>query len=461
MQSEGVNIQIQSMILDDWQNKYPLLYSSGANFTMAFDAPWVKMLSLRDQGALVAVEDLINQSDPNLKKEITDKIYNANFMPGTDGKQHLYGIPVVYYFRGTTGVILREDLRTKYNAPAPSSAEGYPSLQPYLEAIHKNLPDMIPFVDSANWPITGLATALAGWQSEPGLIIPDWTKGYQWVELENVPEYVAAARVLRSWWSAGLTNKADISQSATTQNFEVDDIYPGKAASCMENEPDYKCVDMTKQMQASNPSALLKGYDLTGMRGGKKGTGSPIAGNFIVFNAGAPKEQTQAGLKYFDWLSTSQDNIDLWDMGIDGVNYKKEANLTFAEVPGTDPTRNYRRQWYVSGISGKYQRQPDYLTQDAKDALKFFSTESNFIYNPYEDFAVNTKPLESDLAQLNAVVAEAYHGLDTGQLDTDQAIAKAKQMMDSAGRQKVKQALQKQLDDYIAAHPAPTPTAGS
>jgi putative aldouronate transport system substrate-binding protein len=448
MQSEGVNIEIQSMILDDWNNKYPLLYSSGADFTMAFDAPWVKMTSLRDQGALAPIENLVEEFGQNLKKETTEKIYNANFMNG-----HLYGIPACYYYRGTTGVIMREDLRKKYNAAEPDSGTGISSLRPFLEAIHTNLPDFIPFVDAATWSITSLYSTNT-WLGQPGLVIADWTKGYEVVDLESVPEYIAAAKELRAWWSDGLVNKTDLPQSATSQNFEVDYIYPNKAGSCIENEPDYKYVDMDRQMKASLSDAELKGYDLTGQRAGKKGTGSLVAGNFIVFNANAPKEQQQAGIQYFDWLTTSQDNMDLWLMGIDGTNYKKEDNLTFSEISGTDATRNYRRQWYVSGLSGKYQRQPNDLPQYAKDSLAFFSTESNFNFNPYETFTVDTKAIEAELAQLNAVLLEAYHGLDTGQMDTDEAIAKAKSMMDGAGRQAVKAKLQKQLDDYIAAHPA-------
>src|SRR5262249_38160382 len=50
MQDEGLNIELQSLILEDHETKYPALYASGADFTMAFDAPWYKMNSLRDQG---------------------------------------------------------------------------------------------------------------------------------------------------------------------------------------------------------------------------------------------------------------------------------------------------------------------------------------------------------------------------------------------------------------------------
>ena len=88
-------------------------------------------------------------------------------------------------------------------------------------------------------------------------------------------------------------------------------------------------------------------------------------------------------------------------MGVDGVNFKSEANLGFSEIAGTDATRNYRRQWYVSGMGGRFQRQPADLPQDCKDALTFFTTESNWVFNPYEKFQVDTKSIQTDLAQLS------------------------------------------------------------
>ena len=71
MQSEGVNIELESMVLDDHANKYTVLYASGADFTMAFDAPWYKMTSLRDLCALAPIESLVEECGPNLKQEIT------------------------------------------------------------------------------------------------------------------------------------------------------------------------------------------------------------------------------------------------------------------------------------------------------------------------------------------------------------------------------------------------------
>jgi putative aldouronate transport system substrate-binding protein len=452
MQSEGLPVEIESMILEDHQNKYTLLYASGADFTMAFDAPWYKMTTLRTQGALVALNDLLDAHGPKLKEEITEKIYNTNLI---DGK--LYGIPAAYYYGGTTGVIFREDLRKKYDVPMPTSEGGWRSLEPFLDAVMKNNPEMIPFANQTLWPMNSCTWARPGWgangPTKTGVGIPDVTKGYTFINEEDDPVGVDAAKLLREWWEKGYINKTDLPSSASSQNAQVDFVYPGKAAACIENEPEYKRIDQTKQMQASIPDAELMGVDMTGARAGKgKKLGQLKQWNFVVFNINAPVEQQEAGIKFFNWLASSQDNIDLWMMGIDGVNYKKEPNLRFSEIAGVDQARNYRRMWYVSGLSGRLQRQPVDLPVEAEDALKFFSTESNWEFTPYESFEPDVKAIEVETAKLNGVYDEATHGMNTGQVATEEAVKKVKQMLDDNGRQEFKEKLQKQLDDYIAAH---------
>ncbi len=451
-QSEGVAVEITSMILADHQNKYPLLYASGADFTCAFDAPWYKMDSLRAQKALVPIEALIKNKAKNLYNEITEKIFNANLI---DGK--LYGIPAAYYYGGTGGVIFREDLRAKYKAAAPTAKDGWASMEAFLEAVTKGEKDMIPFANVTTQSLTGYMRAHSAWSanapSKVGVTIPDFTKGYQFINVEDDLYYTDQAAILRSWWEKGYINKTDLNFSGSSQNAQIDYIYPGKAAACVENEPNYKWVDENKQMKSSNPNAELRGVEMTGATAGVgKSLGALRQWNFIVYNQAVPKEQTEAGIAFFDWMASSQDNMDLWMMGVDGTNYKKEENLRFSEIAGTDAARNYRRQWYVSGLSGRFQRQPVDLPKEAEEALKFFSTESNWLFTPYEQFSPDIKALEVDISKLNAVYDEAVHGLDTGQLTTADGVAKMKNMLDSAGRPQFMEKLQKQLDDYITAH---------
>jgi hypothetical protein len=85
--------------------------------------------------------------------------------------------------------------------------------------------------------------------------------------------------------------------------------------------------------------------------------------------------------------------------------------------------------------------------------LAFFTTESNWVFNPYERFQADTKAIETDLAQLSAIWDEATHGLYSGQMPVADAIKKMTTTLDSAGRQQLKDKLQKQFDDWRAANP--------
>jgi len=401
-------------------------------------------------GRFVAAGDAGGFGRSDLKKEITDDIYKVNLVDG-----HLWGVPAAYYYGGTGGIMFRDDLQKKYGADAPTPEGGWPSCESFLAAILKNEPNMVPFVNLPTQSIASYYPRLKTWAVGPiqtGVTIPDIEKAFQLIDEEDEPSYIEGAKILRSWWEKGYINKTDMPSSGTSQNSQVDYVYPGRAAACVENEPDFKYVDQTKQMQTSIAGSSLFGVDMTGIRAGKKAVGALKQWNFMVFNVNSPKEQQESGIKFFNWLAKSQDNLDLWFMGIDGVNYKKEADMGFSEIPGVDATRNYRRQWYVSGMSGRFQRLPADLPQVAKDAIAFFTTKDNWIFNPYEGFEADTKALEVDTAKLNAVYLEATHGLNSGQVDTAEAQAQMKKMLDDAGRQDYKAKLQAQLDAYIAAN---------
>jgi putative aldouronate transport system substrate-binding protein len=460
-QAEGVNVEFESMILDDHANKYAVLYASGVDFTCAFDAPWYKMNTLRDQKALVALEDLITSVGAKLKEEITEKIYSFNFDKGPDGKKHLYGIPTAFYYGGTTGVTIREDLRKKFNLPAPDPAVGWSSFEPYLKGIAENVKGMTPFANTAKYSPVGIPHLSQGyWMWNPvgddvglGMMLKAFDKAeYKFIDSETNEGMIERIKMLRSWWENGWMNKADLPSTAGTETIEKDFLVPGKASSCMQNDAEVKAwQEFDPMMKQADPTAQLKGYDMTGLSTGKhKAMGALKQWNFVVFNATAPKEKQQAGVEWFNWLSSSQDNIDIWLMGNEGTNWKKEDQMRYSEVAGTDPTTNYRRQWYVSGMSGRFQRLAVDIAPEAEAIIKANASEANFVFNPFEGFSLDRKPLEEILTKIGAVRDEAAHGFNSGQIASDAAIAKYKKMMDDAGRQQIKEMVQKQVDEFIA-----------
>jgi putative aldouronate transport system substrate-binding protein len=450
MQEDGVNVAVRSMILDDHANKYAVLYASGADFTMAFDAPWYKMNSLRDQGALVQIEEMI-KNYPNIISGITQKVIDANYMLG-----HMYGLPIGFFYSGDTGVIWREDLREKYGVEAPTSEGGYRSLEPYLEAIAKNEPDLMPFGHIPTYgPADGNVILRRGWgpgAQYTGLTIPDCLAEWKYQNLEDQVPFQDANKMVREWWEKGWINKTDLIVSGSTQTVPYDYFLPGKCASFQENEPNQKAFEIfSTKLAESVPGATCQGVDMSGMRAGKiRPVGALKQWNFIVFNSSAPTEQTTAAMEFYDWMYSTQDNMDMWLFGIEGANWKREDNMRYSEIEGIDQSRNYRKQWYVAGVPGRFFRYPKNMPADVEESIKFFSTESNWDFNPYEQFEPDTKSLEVELATLTGVWEEASHGLLTGQVPYEEGIAQFTKVLDGAGRQQVREKLQAQLDEFIA-----------
>jgi hypothetical protein len=269
---------------------------------------------------------------------------------------------------------------------------------------------------------------------------------------ETDANFIERVKMLRTWWENGWMNKSDLPLSGATETVEKDFLIPGRAASCMQNDAEVKAwQEFNAPMKAANPDAELKGYDMTGVASGKfQGLGALKQWNFVVFNASAPKEKQEAGVQWFDWLVSSQDNIDTWLLGIEGANWKSEENNRYSDIPGVDAATNYRRQWYVSGVSGRFQRLSVDIIPEAEAIIKANATESNWVFNPYEGFSVDRKPMEESLTKIAAIKDEAGHGMNTGQVPSEEALAKYTQMLDEAGRQQVKDELQRQMDEYIA-----------
>ena len=442
MQDEGLNIKMRSVVLDDHETKYPILYAAGEDFAMAFDAPWYRMTSLIDQGYLLPLERMIEEHGPSITKIVTQEVLDANITRG-----HNYGIPAYFYYGQTSGPVIRADLREKYGAPEPLGQ--WDSLEPFLVAIKENEPDMIPLVPGesvAKYPHQWPTVTWSPGDALPGCSIPNLWEEAKYADVESEEWWVESCELLRRWWEMDLIPK--------TPPLDMDIInelfIPGKCAAYADNEPDYKYADRQVAIEKFVPGAKVMGYDVSGQRAGKIKIGGRLRQwNFVVYNAQQPFDKRIAAVQFFNWLMSSQDNMDMWLFGVDGVNYKKEPNMRYSEIEGLDQTRNYRRQWYVSGCPGKYQRLDIALPKPAEEAVIFLSTFENFRLNPLEGFLPETKPYETELATLLATQDEVGYPLDYGELPTDEAIAAWTKGMDAAGRQKVKVAFQEQLDAWI------------
>jgi putative aldouronate transport system substrate-binding protein len=456
-QEEGLNIQREIIILDDHEQKYPVLYAAGEDFVSAFDAPWRMMPSLIEQGYLLPVETLFDSHMPHVKELITPQILDANYLSG-----HIYGLPIGYYYGTTSGVITREDLRQRFGAPEPTV--GIESLEPFMQACKVGLGDDflgIPMfhnngssiVQELGWKDPKIWYPPVGQPQQWGIGIPDVYSDLTLQDIESLPEKRAMFDVQRRWYENEWSTREELNLEMGRTHEQV--FYPGRCVAMYSSEPDYNWYNDEIQLKAFVPDGAARGYDLSGHRAGAvTGWGTLRQWNYVVFNGNASEEKRDACLRWYDWMYSNQDNIDLWLFGIDGVNYNKEADLRYSEVEGVDPNRNYRHEWYTGGVPGKYRRIHQDLPQSCVDALTFMSTADNWDFsNPIADFVPDTKPVETRVLALQAAYSEAAYAFNLGSTEWDEAVAQYKETLDAAGRQEIKAEFQRQLDAWVAENP--------
>jgi len=452
MQKEGINLEYRIMLLDNPKEKYPVLYASGTPFTFAFDAPWYFMNSLRDQGHLRPIEPYLDKY-PNIVKAIGAPVIEFNYMLG-----HLYGLPTGFYVGGgASGVVYRKDLLEKYGLPEPHNMD---DLEVFLAEVKKNEPDMIPFGadDTFNAGYMGgpwrkwlprkhgynPGGAMVGGGIDDGLTNPPKFMG-----IEDLEGATIAYERARDWYEKGWINK-NVLQLKVEQT--VEELFnPGKCAALAYNEAAIK-AELTIQpgLQSFVPTGKAAGFAVEGpMEGAVLQFSLLKQWNFQVFNSHVPEEDTHAGLQFFDWLLGSQDNIDIYLMGIDGVNYKKLPNLKYADMPDVDGTTNYRRRWYVAGVPGQFERVPEAASENHLKTLAYITNLDNYMPNPLEKFEPDRKPKENELAQLTAASKEFSLPLAAGQVDVKEGFDKLIKALKDAKRDEVLAEFQTQLDKWV------------
>jgi putative aldouronate transport system substrate-binding protein len=449
MQDEGLNIQLQVLIMDDPRTEYPLLYAAGSQFTFAFDAQWYHMITNIQQGYLLPMEDLFAEHGPNIVEAVGgEPVLEINKMYG-----HLYGLPTGGIYKAGTGIIIREDLRAKHDLPVPGMH--FEDVEPFLEAIQQAEPDMIPFaVDYTQTISEGqfhYTDPERPWSpySQSRLTFDDALADEPTlVKTESLDRFLYAKEVARDWYLKGYLNKnaLQLQQPAVHELFT-----PGKAAAIRYQEPAQKRYDVEMALQSFVPEGECRGYDTTGLvTGESKHLANLRVWNFVVWHSKVPMDESIAAVQFFNWLLGDQDNIDIWLYGIDGVNHHLLPDMRYEQVEGTDGATNYFRKWFSGGVPFGFTRTPAFADENYVAEVKALTSMENFIPNPLEGFQFDPKPVETEIAQITAATEATGRQLDAGMVDVEEGLAAYTKAIDDAGREKVAEEILRQFEAWRA-----------
>jgi putative aldouronate transport system substrate-binding protein len=404
----------------DYQDKYPLLLSSGESFDLIYTATWLNFSQLAQKGAFMPLEKLVPEYAPKSWEQTSAIARKEATING-----HLYALPSGKSTYNAYGVIVRGDLMEKYKIP---DIKTFQDLGVYLQTIKDKEPSMQPadifaagselddlyMMNHGLFPLPGSIYWLDPNAEKPSIMAkPDW---------EKMPEFL---QLMSQWSKAGYWSKSALS------NKEDNMTETGKAAMKIGN------IDNWAGMYLQHPQWNFRFFNFAS----QYETLSYMQDAMAIPNSAKNPERA---LQFLELMRTDREAYDLFTYGTSQDSKIHEDGTVEALRPNEFPLDNIG--WGF---------RTDTLTRDTYGVPKAFidmkkNIQANLKENKFRAFTMNTDPVKNQFAAVQNVMAQYYDPLELGFVDPVTGLKNLNKQMGAAGNEKIKQELQKQIDEFAA-----------
>lgn len=426
MKADGLNIKLNYTFVpwDAYWNKQSLVVAGGEDF----DLTWSQVAYLPSSVAkniLLPLDEYLDSDGQQLKENTPDYVWKGVQF---DGKT--YAIPrVVPTAQNNDTYQIRGDLRKKYNLPEIKTLEDF---EKYLEAVKANEPTMTPL---------GAVTTGLGREYMPSYYANgDLFNSFFYIDatqqpltFENLFESEAFSNLVNKaheWYKKGYTPKDPIAKG--------EEFGKGKTAAIASNL--FRPTESIDGLVASVPGAEIEFVQFQADQ--PKYIFNSVDNLLAVFTTSKhPKEAVQ----FVNWFHSNEENYNLMSLGVEGINYKLDGNS--ASYDGIAVDKQYLPiSWAWTDM--RFAKFSKNITPAQLDIIKNWDNDA--VKTDLIGFSVDSEPVKSDLAKVNAIVKEYQLPLYSGLVEYSSIKEKMLKRLKDAGIDNVLAEYQRQLDAYLA-----------
>ncbi len=438
----NATLKINYISWGDQNTKYPLLLASGEKFDLIYTSNWAFFQQEAPKGAFMALDDLLPKYAPKTLKETPAIAWEQSKVNGK-----IYMTPQTDSVPSGQGIMIREDLRKKYNVPPIKTLD---DLGVYLEAVKKNEPDMIPYniggADKNNITYWAFKENKENWLGVGGTgTVPffyDNDHPEKLFTLYETPGFNKFADRMKDWSSKGYWSKSVLSNQTNAKDSFINGKSVVAYMSLINAKDEYKKI-MDKHPDWELDWIIYGGMDKPIAR-------SPYIIDGMAINAKAANPER--ALMLLELLRNNQEYYDLTMYGIKGKNYEltPEGKLTLpaglnAADNGLAPESLGGWGWRVQ----KFVREPDKLWSKFVDIKK--QLQGKLYDAKLTNFVADVTPFKAELAAVQGVVKQYGEPINFGLVDPKEAVPILNQKMKEAGIEKIREEMTKQVQQYLAA----------
>ena len=429
-----VNLTLEPIDFGAYNEKMQLRLAAGEACDIIFTAPWINSYTSNvANGVLLELDDLLKEEAPGLWASMPESTWEAARINGK-----IYGVINQQIFPKPWGVHVRKDLLEKYNFSL-DGVEKWEDMEPFLEAV-KTGEDITPIVSEA--PGASLwRNQYYGYDSLDdglgfiGIKADDETLTV--VNMLETAEYREAVNLTKKWVDAGYFSSDPPASDESRANFRAGLYAMGYHVEKPGNDV---------EMQAAT------GYEFV-----IKNLTDPLildtSGATATLNAICKSSQHPIeAMRVLELINTDAEVYNLLSRGIKDAHWVwvDEANKVMGYPEGvTADTSGYDPQtdWMFGNQFNAYYRSAAQV--GAWEATK----EMNDTAYPSKalGFVVDRKPIETEIAQVTAILTELGTPISNGFVAYDEAAPDLIAQINEAGAQTIIDEVQRQLNDWAAA----------
>jgi putative aldouronate transport system substrate-binding protein len=433
----------------DLQAKYPLILAAGENVDWIYTAAWCQMPQQAAKGAFMEMTpDIYQKYMPQKWAKIKDT--TALKEVSVNGK--MYMIPTSTPDRKVPVALYREDLRKKYNVP---EIKKMTDIEPYLEAIKKNEPGMMPINAESTYdlgrPLSDIATESldvitdiltvtgSGCGVSYKLADPTGKLYIATSDPEILANNVKAAKIVKTWYDKGYINKNAMANKVRSKEAFVQ----GKSGIGYGNS-----IDVQGNLAQATASGMEVGIIpiLSGQTG--KSPANAFTNNGIAISA--KSKNWERALMAMDLIMENEAYDNLVYYGVEGKHYVLKDGKIATPDGVTAENNPYPIDqagfWFVNKDLFKPLEAwtPNYtqLQEDVKGML---------MPDIYATLTLSTDSIKTEVANCNQVIQQYQNPINLGAVkDVDAAYKTLDTKLKAAGVEKILTELTTQTQAFLA-----------
>jgi len=425
----GVRLILEPIDFGAYNDKLQLRLAAGEKCDIIFTAPWINSYTNNvANGVLLPLDDLLPKFAPGLWDSMPASTWEAVRING-----HIYAAINQQIFPKPWGVHVRQDLLEKYNFSL-DNVERWEDMEPFLEAVRDGEGITPVFGDnlwrSTYWgydPLDDGISAIGMQADDESLTV---------VNFVETAEFKASADLTKRWVDEGFLPlepiPADEGQAAFRAGQFAMGYHVEKPGNDVEAKNQYGWEFVSKNL--TDPLILDT-------------AGATATMNAICTTSPHPEE----AMKVLELFNTDIEVYNLLSRGIEGEHWvwvdEENKVMGFPEGVNADTsTYNPNTDWMFGNQFNAYYR----------DAAQVGAWEATKVMNdtafPSEalGFVVDRTPIETEVAQTNAVWDELVVPIVNGWVPYDEAAPEAIEKLKEAGIDTIIEEVQRQLQAWKA-----------